>query len=191
MRFTIDTIVPIFTGTTLSGNAVQSGGIYATGIRFIFSDAYLSGATLSGLNDTNYFSGNFPSNSVITTNGTYLFTVSDLAGNTSSTIFTIDMTKPTASTTPILSSRTSGNVYSSLTGYSEILTGLNATGYLFTGNGSFTFRFSDLAGNTGETIATMTRIDKTAPVVSGITPASGSTFTGDWNVPFSWIASDS
>jgi uncharacterized protein YjbI with pentapeptide repeats len=86
MTFTIDTLAPLFTGTTLSGSAVQSGGIYATGIRFIFSDAHLSGATLSGLNGTNYFSGNFPSNSVITTNGVYLFTVSDLAGNTIKTI---------------------------------------------------------------------------------------------------------
>jgi hypothetical protein len=43
------------------------------------------------------------------------------------------------------------------------LTGINATGNLFTGNGTFEFTFSDLAGNTGSTVATVTWIDKTGP----------------------------
>jgi len=43
---------------------------------------------------------------------------------------------------------------------------LNATGYLFTGNRNFTFTFEDLAGNTGSITATVSWIDKTAPVIS-------------------------
>ncbi|MEI6673235.1 MAG: hypothetical protein WCL02_08215 [bacterium] len=46
------------------------------------------------------------------------------------------------------------------------MTGINATLKLFTGNGGFTFTFSDLAGNTGSTTATITWIDKTAPTAT-------------------------
>ena len=46
------------------------------------------------------------------------------------------------------------------------ISGLNATGYLFTGNGIFEFTFEDLAGNTGSATATVSRIDKEAPVIT-------------------------
>jgi hypothetical protein len=41
----------------------------------------------------------------------------------------------------------------------------NQTTYTFTGDGTFTFEFEDLAGNTGEAVATVNWIDKDAPVV--------------------------
>jgi len=50
-----------------------------------------------------------------------------------------------------------------VTGFSEPITGLNATENTFTGNRNFTFTFEDLAGNTGSITATISRIDKTAP----------------------------
>jgi hypothetical protein len=59
-----------------------------------FSDAHLSGATLSGLNGTNYFSGNFQSGGLINATGSYLLSVSDLAGNSTGMIFSIDTTPP-------------------------------------------------------------------------------------------------
>jgi len=51
----------------------------------------------------------------------------------------------------------------SITGFNEAITGLNATGFVFTGNGSYVFTFWDLANNTGTVTGDVTRIDKTAP----------------------------
>ena len=53
-----------------------------------------------------------------------------------------------------------------MTGFSESITGLNTTGYLFTDDRSFVFTFQDLAGNTGSITATVSWIDKTAPVIT-------------------------
>ena len=83
----LDTTLPLITGTTLIGAPISSGGSYATGVVLSFSDLNLSGAVLSGINGTNYLSGNFH-NSTINTTGTYILTVTDLAGNVSSITFT-------------------------------------------------------------------------------------------------------
>lgn len=77
-----------------------------------------------------------------------------------------------------------------MTGYSEPLTAINATGHLFTGNGVFTFTYADLAGHTGSVAASVSWIDKTSPVVTGNLPASGSTLTSSRDIPFSWAGSD-
>lgn len=53
-----------------------------------------------------------------------------------------------------------------MTGWTETITGVNTYSHIFTGNGSFTFTFTDLVGNPGAYTATITRIDKTAPVVT-------------------------
>ena len=86
--------------------------------------------------------------------------VSDVAGNYSSRSdaihFTIDTTNPTATVTyspdswPI-----TGNVTATIGNTSEVITGLNQTGYTFIQNGSFTFTFQDEAGNTGEVLASV------------------------------------
>ena len=87
--------------------------------------------------------------------GTYYidYTYVDTAGNTGSTTRTVtvrDTIKPTASVEyiPVHSGWTTGDVEAIVTGFSEPITGLNATGNTFTGNGIFIFSFRDLAGNT-------------------------------------------
>ncbi len=104
-----------------------------------------------------------------TGNGTYVFNFTDLAGNpgiATGTVNTIDKTAPTATISYSPASLTSGNVVAILTWYSKSLTGLNATWHTFTGNGSFTFTFSDLAGNTWSTTATVDWIDTTTPTAT-------------------------
>jgi polyphosphate kinase 2 (PPK2 family) len=64
-----------------------------------------------------------------------------------------------------------------VTGFSETITGLNATGNLFTGNGSFIFEFEDLAGNTGSITATVSRIDKDGPEQVTLASPSDNRFT--------------
>ena len=85
---------------------------------------------------------------------------------------------------------TNGNVYVSLTGGNEPLTGFNATGHLFTGNGSFLFIFHDFANNTWYATGIVTWIDKTPPVVTWSLPMSGSTLTGSRDIGFSWAGND-
>jgi hypothetical protein len=46
-----------------------------------------------------------------------------------------------------------------------------ASYYVFTGNGTFTFVFTDPAGNVGTALATVDRIDKTAPIATSLTYA--------------------
>ena len=60
----------------------------------------------------------------------------------------------------------------------------HTTEYTFTGNGSFTFEFQDLAGNTWSNVATVTRIDKSLPTVEQAFIYSWNTNT--WN-NWSWF----
>ena len=105
--------------------------------------------SITGLNTTSYtFTGNW----------SFTFNFQDLAGNTWSAIATvsnIDKVAPTASVSYNISSTTNQDVIATLTGFSESVTWLNALNYIFTGNGSFTFTFQDIAGNTWSAIATV------------------------------------
>jgi hypothetical protein len=56
---------------------------------------------------------------------------------------------------------TNQDVLATLTGCSKEVVA-NATGHLFTGNGSFTFTFTDSAGNSNSVVAMVNNIDKTA-----------------------------
>ena len=109
-------------------------------------------------------------------------TVSDgtISWPASSTFTVIDITPPTATVTyvPWSGSVTSGSVVAIVTGFSEPVTGLNATGYTFTWNGSFVFTFLDLAWNTWYATGIVTWIDTTAPTFAWV--VSGATYT--WNV---------
>jgi hypothetical protein len=60
------------------------------------------------------------------------------------------------------------DVIATLTGSSESITVTSVGGstHTFTANGSFVFTFNDSVGNTGSLVATVTNIDKTAPVVT-------------------------
>jgi len=115
--------------------------------------------------------------------GWWLCSTSYLDGN-----FFTDTTKPTATVTYSTTWRTTQDVITTLTWYSETLTWINATWYTFTGNGTFTFTFSDLAGNTGEAIATVTWIDKVAPTLSTWYIFSWTTWSYIWNLYYKWAS---
>lgn len=110
-----------------------------------------------------------------TGNGTFIFSFADWVGNTGSTVATvgrIDKIPPTATILYSRTWRTNQDVVATLSG-SEILTGTNATWYTFTGNGTFTFTFFDLAGNTWSAMASVTGIDKESPTAQVIYNISG------------------
>jgi len=88
-----------------------------------------------------------------------------------------DNIPPTASIlyTPASWAWTSGNVYATITWFSEETTNLNQTWYLFTDNGSFVFTYQDLAWNTWANTATVTWIDKISPIFTGV--INGATYT--------------
>ena len=106
-----------------------------------------------------------------TENGSFIFEFADPAGNTGTTIATvdwIDKTPPTTTVNYSSTSPTNSDVVASLVP-SEAITVTNNggfTSYTFTENGSFTFEFADPAGNTGTTIATVDWIDKTDPTAT-------------------------
>ncbi|HKL44591.1 MAG TPA: hypothetical protein VJ892_04940, partial [Candidatus Absconditabacterales bacterium] len=103
-------------------------------------------------------------------NGDYIcFYGEDSVGNfttlASSQDINIDSIKPTASVSYSPSVLTNTDVVATLTGESETIT-IDSVGGLtqtFTGNGTHLFEFHDVAGNTGESLATVTWIDKTSP----------------------------
>ncbi len=94
----------------------------------------------------------------------------DLAINTGfsdTRALTIDTIAPTATISYSTTNWTNGDVTATLNP-SESVTVTNNSGnttYTFTENGTFTFEFVDLAGNTGSATATVSNIDKTAPIV--------------------------
>ena len=104
---------------------------------------------------------------VFTENGSFIFYFQDLAWNAGSVTAMVnnitDGSKPTASVKYSTTWATNGDVIAYLTGRSETLTWVNAYNHTFTWNGSFTFNFQDIAGNTGSTTATVSNIDKTIP----------------------------
>jgi hypothetical protein len=106
-----------------------------------------------------------------TGDASFTFTYQDSYGNTGSTTATvdwIDKTSPTCAISYTPPTNTSGDVVASLTGCSEAITGTIFSS-TFTGDGSFTFNFTDLVGNTGSSVATVDWIDKTVPVAIHLT----------------------
>lgn len=104
----------------------------------------LTGWVLSGTHRyTKTFSANAQENLIF----------SDLAGNTGSamvTVNTIDKDAPVCMVSYDPSTATTGNVTATLTGCNEttlITNNGGSTSYLFTGNGSFMFEFTDVLGN--------------------------------------------
>lgn len=94
----------------------------------------------------------------------------DLAINTGSSdirTLAVDTIAPTATISYSTTNWTNSDVTATLNP-SESVTVTNNSGnttYTFTDNGTFTFEFVDLAGNTGSATATVSNIDKTAPIV--------------------------
>ena len=126
-------------------------------------------ATLTWLSESVTITNNWWSfNYTFTDNGSFTFNYSDQAGNTWSTIATVNnIDKSWVYWTIAYSTTwaTSWNVIATITlnKTGTITNNWWATGYIFTWNGSFTFTYSDQAGNTWSTIATVNNIDKVAP----------------------------
>ena len=105
-----------------------------------------------------------------TGNSSFTFEFTDAYGNTGSEtaiVARINKGTITGSVTYSPSTPTSGNVIATVnfnTGGITISNNGGSTGYLFTGNSSFTFEFQDGAGNTGSETATVNWIDKAAPL---------------------------
>ncbi|MFZ2151340.1 MAG: hypothetical protein WAZ12_01375 [Candidatus Absconditicoccaceae bacterium] len=139
-------------------------------------------ATLTGRSET--ITGANAYSHVFTENGNFIFYFQDIAGNAGSITAIVnniaDGSKPTASIKYSTTGATNGEVIAYLTGRSETLTGVNTYNHTFTGNGNFTFNFQDLAGNTGNIIATVNNIDKTLPTASiNLSPDSGTYVSGN------------
>ena len=124
-------------------------------------------ATLTWLSESVTITNNgWINNYTFTNNGTFTFNFVDVAGNTGSTTATvsnIDKVAPTWIISYSTTWTTNGNVIATLTWLSESVTITNngwSSNYTFTDNGTFTFNFSDAAGNTGSTTATVNNIDK-------------------------------
>ncbi|MDD2537208.1 MAG: hypothetical protein PHU61_01805, partial [Candidatus Absconditabacteria bacterium] len=103
-------------------------------------------------------------------NGSFTFEFMDAYGNTGSTTATVNWIDKTAvvgtinySTTGNTNEDVIANITFNKTGVTITNNGGSAN-YTFTENGSFTFEFEDAYGNTGNTTATVTRIDKSAVI---------------------------
>jgi Flp pilus assembly protein TadG len=123
-------------------------------------------------------------NYTFTGNGSFTFEFVDSYGNTGSetaNVTWIDKTAPSCSVTYSTTGNTNQDVTAMLTGCSEAVTVTNnggSTNYTFPTNGSFMFEFTDAVGNTGTTMATVTRIDKT-PVTGTISYSPNSNTNQD------------
>ncbi len=175
---TTDTSLVIFDTTPPILSWVTSGTTYTTWVTITFNDN--NTWVTATLNGSGYTSG-MP----ITGSGIYTFVVTDIAGNSTGVIFTIDIdyTPPTATIIYDITWWTNTDVLATITGFSEPITWLNATGYLFTWNGIFTFIFYDLANNTGYATWEVTWIDKIFPTFTGV--ISGMTYTTWVTIAFS------
>lgn len=150
-----------FTGYTLENETITSGWIYNTGVYIHFTGDYISGATLNWSPYTSW--------TYITTDGTYIFILTDEGNNSTGITFTIDTTNPLVTgnyptsglhisginNIPFLRSGSDtvgmDNYTLSITGthiYTWTVTGTTSTVYL--PNGSYTRHViaKDRAGNT-------------------------------------------
>ena len=154
------------------------------------------GGSCSPFLDVNAVTGNNTITFNTLANWTYsdcTIEVKDAAGNVSNTLqvntFTIDTIKPTCTSFtynpaswPVNTNVTATcNASESVTYQSPSGTGV----YTFTTSGSYVFNFTDLAGNTGSATATVTWIDKAAPVLAQITAVPSPTNDTTPNYTFS------
>ena len=105
-------------------------------------------------------------------NGEFTFEYMDEAGNKGSVkaiVNCIDKIAPTATVSYDITNLTNGKVIATLVDQSEEIEITNNKGlstYTFTKNGSFTFEFTDRAGNRGTATARVTWIDKELPIAT-------------------------
>lgn len=102
--------------------------------------------------------------------GSHTFSASATAAGqtgTASALFTVD-TPPAATVAYNTTALTNGDVTATMTADKPVTITNNGGSdvHTFTGNGSFTFQFTDTLGSTGSVTATVSNIDKTAPAIS-------------------------
>jgi hypothetical protein len=134
--------------------------------------------TLSGLSNTQYrINGGQWQNSTglvkLSSEGSNLLEYQsiDIAGNEEtikSMTLNIDKIAPTATVSYNTTAPTNQDVIAAITPSEAVIVTNNggATAHTFSENGSFTFEFVDVAGNTGTVTATVANIDKIAPTAS-------------------------
>ncbi|MFC5452109.1 autotransporter outer membrane beta-barrel domain-containing protein [Paenibacillus aestuarii] len=107
-----------------------------------------------------------------TQNGLFTFEFVDAAGNKGTAVATvnnIDKTSPIGSIEYSETKPTNGIVTATLNPSKPVTvtnTVYGTLSYTFNDNGSFTFEFTDAAGNTGTAVATVNNIDRTAPTAT-------------------------
>ncbi|MFI3260447.1 MAG: NPCBM/NEW2 domain-containing protein [bacterium] len=116
-------------------------------------------ATISANENITVLNNNGKTEYSFASNGTFVFQVVDKAGNESSItakVSNIDKIKPTASLSYSTTTETTGSVVVNVVDISEELSNITNSGkYTFTKNGSYTFEFTDKAGNTNYITATV------------------------------------
>jgi len=104
-----------------------------------------------------------------TENGTFTFEFVDGAGNTGSAtaqVTNIDKSGVTYEITYQPTTLTNQDVVATITLSDGAVTSAGGNTHTFTENGSFTFQFTDAAGNSGSATATVDWIDKVAPTAT-------------------------
>lgn len=154
VTFTIDKTVPVVI-------APISNAYYSADVTVAFSDANLATATLDG---TAVVSG-----TIVSTEGVHVLVVTDLAGNSITIIFTIDKTSPVINgvTEGVYYNTDKTIVFSDANIETATLNGATfVSGTVVSVEGNYILVVTDLAGNK---TTVHFAIDKTAPVVAGVT----------------------
>ena len=147
VEFKIDKTAPVVSG-------VENNGSYNTNRTITFNEGI---ATLNG--------SNFTSDTDVSVEGSYVLEVSDAAGNKTKVEFKIDKTAPVVSGVENNGSYNTNRTISFNEG-TATLNGSNFTsGTVVSVEGSYVLEVSDVAGNKTKVEF---KIDKTAPVVSGV-----------------------
>ena len=147
---------------------VSDGEFYNTDRRIEFNEG---AATLNG--------SAFTSGTVVTTPGSYILVVTDLAGNTTMINFTIDKTSPVVSGVVHKGIYTSNRTISFNKGTATLNGSPFTSGTIVTAEGSYSLVVTDKAGNV--TIVNF-RIDKTEPAM----PTGLQAIGGNQQVKLSW-----
>ncbi|WP_042167106.1 DNRLRE domain-containing protein, partial [Paenibacillus gorillae] len=145
---TLDTTKPIVSG-------VANNGLYNTNRTVTFNEGT---ATLNG--------NAFTSGTVVSAEGAYVLIVTDAAGNVTNVTFTIDKTPPTVSGVANGQSYNTNRTITYSDGAATLDGALFTSGSVVSGEGTHTLIVTDAADNVTTIVFT---IDKTAPVVSGVT----------------------
>ena len=151
---TNDSTPPYTFHTTEAGTIRYAGGCVGTDVDAAIGD---NTVTFDALADGSYSS--------------CTITVTDGSGNTSDpltvTSFTIDTVVPTATISYDITTPTNTDVVATLNPSEPVtVTSVGGATHTFTANGSFTFEFRDVAGNTGSETATVSNIDLDGPTAT-------------------------